>query len=109
MNIEHVGLLSWVHERTWAPKTQRPCARLRDAAPEGEISIRRSCHGLYISDGLHPFNVRASAPPSGRIAAGRLVASTPVIPDRALAHDRLSKIESPDPGRSCVDARKMRA
>src|SRR6185437_15843207 len=32
MNIEHMGLLSWVHERNGRPKKQKPCARWRDAA-----------------------------------------------------------------------------
>src|SRR5256885_1065723 len=31
MLIEHIGLLSWVHERAARPETKRPCARWRDA------------------------------------------------------------------------------
>src|SRR5438552_762416 len=31
MDVEHSGLLSWVHERQDAQKTQKPCARWRDA------------------------------------------------------------------------------
>src|SRR6201986_915071 len=39
--------------KQWRLETQKPCARLRDADPA--ISIRRSCHGFRMSDGVHPF------------------------------------------------------
>jgi len=63
------------------------------------ISIRRSCHGLYVSDGVHPF-VRTGILP--RPAAGLLLdvyfehdlsgKPVPGLPDHALAHDNLSKV-----------------
>jgi hypothetical protein len=54
--------------------------------------------------------------PSGRIAAGRFehdlfgkpVSAFPGVM-LLLAHDRLSKIESPVSGRSCENARQKRA
>src|SRR6478736_5698078 len=46
-----------VRERK-APETKKPCARLPDTDHN-----RRSCHGPYISDGIHPFErSRASCP-----------------------------------------------
>ena len=43
---------------------------MRDAGLENEISVRRSCHGLYISDGVHPFGSAGTLP---RPAAGLLL------------------------------------
>jgi hypothetical protein len=53
------------------PETKKPCARLRDA-DRIMISVRRSCHGFQISDGVHPFGYTGALPvaPSRRIAAG---------------------------------------
>src|ERR1700683_4174855 len=47
-----------------------------------ESSVRRSCHGLYLSDGIHPFGSTGILP---RPAAGLLL--------DVLAHDRLRKPE----------------
>src|SRR5664279_2480393 len=72
MNIEHYIGLSWVHESRDA-ETKRPCARLRDADPESfAASVRRSCHGLLVSNGVHPSDGTGALPvkPSRRIAAG---------------------------------------
>src|SRR5580698_3508661 len=72
MNIEHFIGLSWVHESTGA-ETKRPCARWRDAGRESlAISVRRSCHGLFVSNGVHPSDGTGILPvtPSRRIAAG---------------------------------------
>src|SRR3954468_1548937 len=81
MSIKHSGLLSWFHGRT-APSKHKDHAQ--DCGTLIEISVRRSCHGLCIPDGVHPLGRHGHlAPPSGRIAAGR------------LAHDRLRKIRSP--------------
>src|SRR6185436_14676777 len=56
----------------------------KDHAQDGEtlievpISIRRSCHGLDVSDGVHPLvSLGHLALPSGRIAAGRYFAHDP--------------------------------
>jgi hypothetical protein len=71
MNIKHCDLLSWVHEKTDAQntKTMRKIARRCSLC---EISIRRSCHGLHVSNGVHPSDGTGILPvsPSGRIAAG---------------------------------------
>jgi hypothetical protein len=53
MNIEHLGLLSSVRE-------SRAASKNKNHAQDGEtlieaISVRRSCHGFWISDGGHPF------------------------------------------------------
>src|SRR5450631_1106278 len=72
MNIEHCMGLSWVHESRDA-ETKRPCARLRDADRESfAASARRSCHGLSVSNGVHPSDGTGALPvkPSRRIAAG---------------------------------------
>src|SRR5450432_103513 len=72
MNIEHCIGLSWVHESRDA-ETKRPCARLRDADRERfAASVRRSCHGLSVSNGVHPSDGTGALPvkPSRRIAAG---------------------------------------
>src|SRR5215475_13497232 len=54
MNIEHVGLLSSVRERTTASKNKNH-AQDGGTLTEKAISVRRSCHGFRISDGGHPF------------------------------------------------------
>ena len=68
--------------KEWRSKTQKPCARLRDADLM-EISVRRSCHGSHVLNDFHPPGVRAKArglqprrapcpsSPSRRSAAGR--------------------------------------
>ena len=79
MNIEHCRSSFMGSRKHGRPETQRPCARLRDADRDiSQISVRRSCHGLYVSDGVHPFDSTGILPvtPSCRIAAGRLVLST---------------------------------
>jgi hypothetical protein len=53
MNIEHVGLLSSVRERRTASKTKT--MRKTAGRCSKAISVRRSCHGFWISDGGHPF------------------------------------------------------
>src|SRR5215470_588337 len=60
------------------------------------ISTWRSCHGLDVSDGVHPLvSLGHLALSSGRIAAGRYLRMIrPLIRDHGLAHDRLSGIES---------------
>src|ERR1700704_5665665 len=56
MNIKHFIGLSWVHESRDA-ETKRPCARLPDADRESfAVSVWRSCHGLDVSNGVHPFD-----------------------------------------------------
>src|SRR6202022_3397027 len=54
MNIEHVGLLSSVRERRAASKNKNH-AQDGGTLTEKTISVRRSCHGFWISDGGHPF------------------------------------------------------
>jgi hypothetical protein len=54
MNIEHVGLLSSVRERRTASKSKNH-AQDGGTLTEKTISVRRSCHGFWISDGGHPF------------------------------------------------------
>src|SRR5882757_236719 len=72
MSFKHCGLLSWVHERNGRPKTQKPCARLRDAdtrSASGDpamVFIFRMASILSGRTGTLPVM------PSGRIAAGRL-------------------------------------
>src|SRR5476651_80804 len=72
MNFEHCDLLSWFFESEGRAETQRPCARLRDAERTFAISVRRSCHGLCVSNGVHPSDGTGILPvtPSRRIAAG---------------------------------------
>src|SRR5437588_4045925 len=73
MDIEHSGLLSWVHERKGCPEKQKPCARLRDAALDARSASGdpamvfefRMASILSCSHGHLPVT------PSGRIAAGR--------------------------------------
>src|SRR5664279_3199408 len=84
MNIEHCIDLSWVHQSTDA-ETKRPCARLRDADRESfAASVRRSCHGLSVSNGVHPSDGTGTLPvkPSRRIAAG--YAAQVLVRTRAL-------------------------
>src|SRR5665213_2682767 len=73
MDFEHVIDLSWVHESIDA-ETKRPCARLRDAEREcfAGSSVRRSCHGLWVSNGVHPSDGTGILPvtPNRRIAVG---------------------------------------
>jgi hypothetical protein len=72
MNIEHSGLLSWVHERHGrASKTQKPCARLRDVdrikSASGDpamVLMFRMASILSLITGTVPVTS------SGRIAAG---------------------------------------
>src|SRR4051812_25269488 len=82
MNIEHVGLLSWVYEVTSAQK-HKDHAQDCETLITNEISVRRSCHGLYISDGVHPFGSTGILP---RPAAGLLL--------DVFTHNRLRKSES---------------
>src|SRR4029077_1794860 len=60
MSIEHFGLLSSVHERR-EHESQKPCARWQDA-DRVEISVLRSCHGFWCSDGSILPVVRAPCP-----------------------------------------------
>jgi hypothetical protein len=89
MLIEHIGLLSWVHERPCAQK-QKDHAQDGQTLIEMPISIRRSCHGLDVSDGVHPLvSLGHLALSSGRIAAGpslRMIRHSDR--DHGLVHDR---------------------
>src|ERR1700674_5256587 len=82
MNIEHCGLLSWFHESRTS-ETQKPCARLRDAACD---EVADSAPGdpamvfMFRMVSILPM-VRASRPL--RPAAGLLL--------DGLAHDRFRK------------------
>src|SRR6201986_956397 len=53
MLIEHCDLLSWFHESNGASKHKNHAQDCETLIPE--ISIRRSCHGFRMSDGVHPF------------------------------------------------------
>src|SRR6185437_6362039 len=54
MRIEHFNLLSWVHERT-TPQNTKAMRKMARGWSRSEISVRRSCHGSHVSDGVHPF------------------------------------------------------
>jgi hypothetical protein len=73
MSIEHFGLLSWFHERA-GPQNAKTMRKMAGRCAQRAISIRRSCHGLYVSDGVHPF-VRMGILP--RPAAGLLLDASP--------------------------------
>src|ERR1700712_984493 len=93
MSIKHSGLLSWVHERS-APSKHKDHAQ--DCGTLIEISVRRSCHGLCISDGVHPLGSHGHlAPSSGRIAA-----------ERYCAWSSPGNLESGFPEKPCENARK---
>src|ERR1700730_13075239 len=62
------------------PRKHKDHAQDCETLIANEISIRRSCHGLYLSDGIHPFGSTGILP---RPAAGLLL--------DVLAHDRLRK------------------
>jgi hypothetical protein len=99
MFIEHSGLLSWVHEKQERPKTQKPCARLRDAdrnkrSASGDpamVLMLRMASILSLVTGTVPVTS------SGRIAAGRCrferdpyrKTGFRFFSDHALAQDRL--------------------
>src|SRR5437879_2065593 len=73
MNIEHSGLLSSVHERHGrASKTQKPCARLRDADRIKSVSGDPAMVLMFRMASI-PSLVTGTVPvtPSRRIAAGR--------------------------------------
>jgi hypothetical protein len=110
MNFEHVIGLSWVHESMDA-ETKRPCARLREADREAfaVISVRRSCHGLDVSNGVHPSDGTGILPvtPSRRIAAGH-AARTFESPRAGRRMIGIGKPENHFSG-SCENAREMRA
>src|SRR6266566_4671947 len=111
MDIEHSGLLSWVHERQGRPKTQKPCARWRDAdrnkrSASGDpamVLVFRMASIFRVVTGTVPVT------PSGRIAAGRCTfehdrfgkTDIDFFRNHALAQDRFSKIAKSDCQRSC--------
>jgi hypothetical protein len=74
MNIEHFGFLSWFYRKSGRLKTQKPCARLRDADREyAAVSASGDPAMVFKSKmaSILPM-VRAFYPlsPSRRIAAG---------------------------------------
>src|SRR5712671_798405 len=104
MNIEHCIGLSWVRESRDA-ETKRPCARLRDAERERfAASVRRSCHGLSVSNGVHPSDGTGTLPvkPSRRIAAGYAA-------QVFCQNPRVTEHESENFSGSCENAREVRA
>src|SRR3954465_1693139 len=67
MLIEHRGLLSWVLERRTGRKT-KTMRKIAGRWSKRAISVLRSCHGFWISDGVHPFGsygrlARCAQPP----------------------------------------------
>src|SRR5258706_3668958 len=96
MNIEHSGLLSWFHESQGPFKTQKPCARWRDADCDEVADSAPGDPAMVFMFRMAPIlpMVRASCPL--RPAAGLLL--------DALAHDHFSKPQQRFYG-SCKNAR----
>jgi hypothetical protein len=73
MLIEHMGLLSCVYERTARDLKQKRPSQDGGMLVEGQHPA--ILPWSLISDGVHPLvSLGHLAPPSGRIAAGRLLA-----------------------------------
>jgi hypothetical protein len=83
---------------------------LRDADRESfAASVRRSCHGLSVSNGVHPSDGTGTLPvkPSRRIAAG--YAAQVLAGTRALLNMIKSENREHHFSGSCENARDMRA
>jgi hypothetical protein len=116
MSIKHSGFLSWVHERNGRLKYKnhaQDCETLtRDQHPA--ILPWFLYFGWHPSFRSHGHLARyAQRPDCCWTSCLSMIFSENQYPlfriMLSLAHDHLSKIESPVPGKSCENARKLRA
>jgi hypothetical protein len=109
MSIKHSGFLSWVHERNGRLK-------YKNHAQDCETLTRDQHPAIlpwFLYFGWRP-SFRVVRAPCPLCPAAGLLLDVVFEHDLSknmllLAHDRLSKIESPVTGKSCENARKLRA